>query len=79
MKEGINVLFTLRNVLAHGTTLIQPTVKMTEDMKDVYPYSWQSKLHGVGMYLERHFKKGGMFENLADPDLSEHFITVTKG
>lgn len=78
VKEGISVLFTLRNVLAHGTTLIQPTVTMTEDMKDVYPYSWQSKLHGVAMYLERHFKKGGMFENLADPDLPEHFIEVTK-
>jgi hypothetical protein len=78
LKEGIGVLFTLRNVLAHGTTLIQPTVKMTDDMKDVYPYTWQSKLHGVAMYLERHFKKGGMFENLADPDLPEHFIDVTK-
>ncbi|MCR8661689.1 hypothetical protein NVV81_04855 [Pseudomonas carnis] len=78
VKEGISVLFTLRNVLAHGTALIQPTVKMTDDMKDVYPYSWQSKLHGVGMYLERHFKRGGMFENLADPDLPEHFIDVTK-
>ncbi|WP_440779955.1 hypothetical protein ACTACN_00835 [Pseudomonas syringae] len=78
VKEGITVLFTLRNVLAHGTTLIQPTVKMTDDMKDIYPYSWQAKLHGVSMYLERHFKRGGMLENLADPDLPEHFMDVTK-
>lgn len=78
VKEGITVLFTLRNVLAHGTALIQPKVTMTEDMKDVYPYTWQSKMHGVGMYLERHFSKGGMFENLAHPDVPEHFIGVTK-
>ncbi|WP_329046223.1 hypothetical protein [Pseudomonas aeruginosa] len=78
VKEGINVLFTLRNVLAHGTALIQPKVKMTDDMKDTYPYSWQSKMHGVAMYLERHFKKGGIFENLAAPELPEHFINLTK-
>lgn len=78
VKEGISVLFTLRNVLAHGTALIQPKVTMTADMRDVYPYTWQSKMHGVGMYLERHFGKGGMFENLAHPDVPEHFIGVTK-
>lgn len=78
VREGISVLFTLRNVLAHGTALIQPKVAMTDDMKDVYPYTWQSKMHGVGMYLERQFGKGGMFENLAHPDVPEHFIGVTK-
>ncbi|KXK67741.1 hypothetical protein BC89_29670 [Pseudomonas monteilii] len=78
IKDGIQALFVLRNVLAHGTTLIQPTSKMPEDMKDEYPYTWQSKLGGVAIYLEKHFKRGGVFENLAHPDAPEHFMEVTK-
>ncbi|MNJ32536.1 hypothetical protein D3C77_272020 [compost metagenome] len=78
VKEGIQALFVLRNVLAHGTTLVQPTSKMPEDMKDEYPYTWQSKLGGVAIYLEKQFKRGGVFENLAHPDAPEHFMEVTK-
>ena len=78
IKEGIQTLFVLRNVLAHGTTLIQPTTKMPEDMKDEYPYTWQSKLGGVESYLEKQFKRGSVFENLAHPDAPEHFMKVTK-
>ncbi|PRA16326.1 MULTISPECIES: hypothetical protein [Pseudomonas] len=77
-KEAITVMFALRNVLAHGTAIIQPSLKMSDDMKDVYPWNWQAKLHGVAMYLERHFKKGGVFENLADHGMPEHFWNVTK-
>ena len=77
-KEAITVMFALRNVLAHGTAIIQPSVKMSDDMKDVYPWNWQAKLHGVAMYLERHFAKGGVFENLAVYEMPEHFWNVTK-
>ena len=78
VKEGVQALFTLRNFLAHGTTLIQPAVKMTDDMKGEYPFTWQSKLGGVAAYLEKHFKRGGIFENLADPKAPEHFMDLTK-
>lgn len=78
VKEGIEKLFVLRNVLAHGTTLIQPKEKMPDDLKNEYPYSWQSKLHGVAMYLEKQFGRGGVFENLAHPDCAEHFMNVTQ-
>ncbi len=78
IKEGIQALFVLRNVLAHGTTLIQPTTVMPEGMKDEYPYAWQSKLGGVAAYLEKQFKCGGVFENLAHPDAPKHFMEVTK-
>ena len=78
LVQGIENLFVLRNVLAHGTALIQPTTTMTDDMKGTYPFNWQSKLHGVGMYLEKQFKRGGVFENLAHPDVAEHFMGVTK-
>lgn len=78
VKEGIQALFVLRNVLAHGTTLIQPSEKMTDDMKGEYPFTWQSKLGGAASYLEKHLKRGGIFENLADPRTPEHFMDVTK-
>lgn len=78
VREGIEKLFVLRNVLAHGTTLIQPKAKMSDDMKDEYPFNWQSKLHGVAMYLEKQFGRGGVFENLAHPDCPMHFMEVTQ-
>lgn len=78
VREGIEKLFVLRNVLAHGTTLIQPKTKMPDDMKDEYPFSWQSKLHGVAMYLQKQFSRDGVFENLAHPDCAKHFMEVTQ-
>lgn len=78
VKDGIEKLFVLRNVLAHGTTLIQPKTKMSDDMKDEYPFTWQAKLHGIAMYLEKQFSRGGIFENLAHPDCPKHFMDVTK-
>lgn len=76
--NGVGNLFILRNVLAHGTALIQPKMKMSEDMKDIYPYKWQSKLHGVAMYLDKQFNRGSVFNNLAHPDCAKHFMEVTK-
>ena len=78
VRDGIEKLFVLRNVLAHGTALIQPKTKMSDDMKNEYPFSWQSKLHGVAMYLENKFSRGGIFDNLAHPDCAKHFMEVTK-
>ena len=76
--ESINVLFTLRNVLAHGTTLIQPKYKMDETLKDIYPYKWQTKLQDVDIYLEKNFGKGSIIDNLACHSVPEHFINATK-
>lgn len=78
LVQGIENLFVLRNVLAHGTALIQPETTMKDDMKGIYPFNWQSKLHGVGMYLEKQFGRGGVFENLAHPAVAEHFMSITK-
>ncbi|MFC3114009.1 hypothetical protein [Cellvibrio fontiphilus] len=78
IKEGISSLFVLRNVLAHGTTLIQPSVKMDESLQDTYPYNWQRKLQRVAVYLEKQFSKGELFENLAEFEMPSHFFEVTK-
>ena len=42
--EGLNALFVLRNILAHGTAIIQPKTKMHDDLKDIYPFNWQSRV-----------------------------------
>ncbi|HCF1525312.1 hypothetical protein ACM7LX_06590 [Pseudomonas aeruginosa] len=78
IRDGVEKLFVLRNVLAHGTTLIQPKVKMSDDMRDEYPFNWQAKLHGVAMYLDKRFSRGGVFDNLAHPDCAKHFMEVTQ-
>lgn len=77
-KEGIEVLFTLRNILAHGTALIHPNARMGQDKKDEYPYDWQRRLQRVADYMEAQFKRGSVFKNLAHPDMPEHFMEITK-
>jgi hypothetical protein len=77
-RDGIDHLMNLRNVFAHGTALIQPFTKMSDDMKGQYPFNWQSKLHGIAMYLEKQFCRGDIFLNLAHPDCPKHFMEVTE-
>ncbi|MBJ9976921.1 hypothetical protein IAE35_10685 [Pseudomonas sp. S75] len=77
-KEGINALFVLRNFIAHGTAIIQPSEKMEEEDKDIYPYTWQRKMQRAHVYLKSKFGHEGFFENLAEHAVPEHFMTVTK-
>lgn len=67
-KEAFTVLFTLRNSTAHGTALVRPATKIPDDYKDIYPYKWQSKLHGVEMYVQKHFSTD-LFQALKHPFL----------
>jgi hypothetical protein len=76
--ESIETLFLLRNVFAHGTTIVHPKIKMDETMKDLYPYDWQRKLQKAAEYLEKSFGKGDIFSNLAEYSLPEHFLEKTK-
>ncbi|MEW8201041.1 MAG: hypothetical protein AB2697_19830 [Candidatus Thiodiazotropha endolucinida] len=78
LKEPINVLFTLRNILAHGTAIVQPKSDMDETMKDMYPYNWQKKLQQTRVYLERIFGNKDIFENLAEYEMPIHFMDKTK-
>jgi hypothetical protein len=78
LKESINTLFTLRNILAHGTAIIEPNIRMDESMKDLYPYNWQRKLQKISVYLKREFKNDSIFDNLVEHELPEHFLNKTK-
>lgn len=75
-KEAFTVLFTLRNSTAHGTALVIPAEPIPEDQKHLYPYKWQSKLHGIEMYVQRHFQQG-LFESLRNPFFSKKFMDET--
>lgn len=78
LSETLEVLFLLRNVLAHGTAIVQPSVNMDNTMKDIYPYNWQRQLQRASVYLEKIFGKGDIFKNLADYSMPEHFLEKTK-
>jgi hypothetical protein len=78
LKDSINVLFTLRNILAHGTAIIQPKVKMDDELKDLYPFNWQRKLQQTSVYLKKQFGNDDVLENLTVYELPEHFLNKTK-
>lgn len=78
-SNAMEVLFRLRNVLAHGTAIVYPMKEMDESMKSLYPYDWQRRMQMVDVYLKKHFKKDvGLVENLAQPGVPKHFLDATK-
>lgn len=78
LKEAIDALIVLRNIIAHGTAIVQPNEKIDDALKDVYPYSWQNKVHGASVYLRKVYGSDDMFENLAEFDIPKHFLDVTR-
>lgn len=78
VKEGINALFVIRNILAHGTAIIQPSMKMDDELRDVYPFNWQTKIQRASVYLKSIFSHEGIFENLAEFEVPEHFMKISK-
>lgn len=77
-KEAMSTLFVLRNILAHGTALIHPSEKLSDDLKDEPIFKWQSRLQSARVYLEKQFGHEDIFENLAEFDVPEHFLGKTK-
>ncbi|MEB3309952.1 MAG: hypothetical protein VKJ02_06935 [Snowella sp.] len=78
LREAITILFRLRNVLSHGTAIIQPNQPMDESMQDLYPYKWQSQLQQGAVYLKKFFENDNIFENLAEHGMPEHFWKRTQ-
>lgn len=77
-KDAMSALFLLRNILAHGTALMHPSQRLSEEMKDEPMFKWQSRLQGARVYLEKEFGHEDIFDNLAEFDVPEHFFGVTK-
>lgn len=73
--QGIQALFYLRNILAHGTEIVQP--KEEQNSKDEYLSKWQAQTKHANEYLEKHFSNGDLYKNLAANDIPKHFMELT--
>ena len=73
-KEAVEALFVLRNVLAHGGTLLQPTEAVPDELKDDAVAAWYRKLQRARVYLEKQFKHNDVFMNLSEFAVPQHFL-----
>lgn len=71
-------MFRLRNIYSHGTALIIPETTMTDDMKDIYPFKWQTNLQGTRVYLKKHFGSEDLLEASGIYEVPSHFWSATK-
>lgn len=77
-KEAVEVLVVLRNVLAHGGTLLQPTGAVQDDIKDDAVAAWHRKLQRARVLLERLYGHGDVFKNLSEFAVPQYFLEQSK-
>ncbi|MFM0742080.1 hypothetical protein PQQ51_33035 [Paraburkholderia xenovorans] len=77
-QDAIRALFTLRNVLAHGTALVAPKVPASSPNKQNYVDSWQSKLQVVTVLLKKLTGAADIFHALDDYSIPLHFFEQSK-
>ena len=77
-KLAIDTLFTLRNIIAHGTAIVQPVGKVPDSSHEETLRSWERRLQSTRDYLKANFSHDHVFDNLAEHDVPEHFIEITK-
>lgn len=76
--QSLKILFKLRNIFVHGTTLVEPCANISDDDKDYYPYKWQTNLQEVSDYCQKNFRKDSIINALALYDFPIHFFEKTK-
>lgn len=76
--DAIRALFTLRNVLAHGTALVAPKILVSSPSKHNYVGSWQSKLQMVTILLKQLTGTQDIFQALDDYKVPLHFFEQSK-
>lgn len=75
--SGLNSIFTLRNVAAHGTAIITPKEKLEDGSEADYPFKWQRKLQSLSVYVKKEFDLD-LLDALQHPSLSYHFTELVK-
>lgn len=75
--SGINAIFTLRNVAAHGTAIVTPKVKLKDASEGEYTFKWQSKLQGLSVNIQQEFNMD-LLDALQHPSLSFYFVNLVK-
>jgi len=75
--SGVNGLFTLRNIAAHGTGYVTPKHQVDDTDKDSYLSKWQSKTQELSVYVNKTFNLD-VLEALQHPAFSYHFFELIK-
>ncbi|MFT2096958.1 hypothetical protein ACMUMQ_01260 [Marinomonas sp. 2405UD66-6] len=75
--SGLNSIFTLRNVTAHGTAIVTPKEKLDDGSEADYPFKWQRKLQTLSVYVKKEFDLN-LLDALQHPSLSYHFTELVK-
>jgi hypothetical protein len=76
--DPIKVLFTLRNVIAHGTTLVAPKIPAGSPKKDEYVDSWQSRLQLATSVLKGATSTTNIFDALQDYRTASFFFEQSR-
>ncbi|MBL1376647.1 hypothetical protein [Zobellella iuensis] len=76
-SSGLNSIFTLRNVAAHGTSIVTPKEKLEDGGESDYLFKWQRKLQGLSIYIKKEFDLE-LLDALQHPSLSYHFTELVK-
>ena len=69
---AITHLFTLRNVIGHGTSIVIPKYHAEAPGSD-YTDSWQKKLEDVRTYLTTNINASDVLDSLSKSEISKHF------
>lgn len=75
--SGLNAIFTLRNIAAHGTAIVTPKEKLEGGSGADYPFKWQRKLQGLSVYVKKEFNLD-LLDALQHPSFSYHFTELAK-
>ncbi len=74
LNHVANHLFRLRNSTAHGTSIVYPDGVIPEEMKDLYPFSWQRQMKKCSDYLDAVLTRSqGLSAHLRNVELAEYF------
>lgn len=76
--EPIKVLFTLRNILAHGTALVAPKTPAGSPSKEIYVDSWQSRLQQATNLVKNQTSEADIFLALGNHKMPEYFFDQSK-
>jgi len=72
--EAVDVLFTIRNTISHGTALIQPKHVLDELFAGEPLYKKQNKMQKVRTHLKDKFGHESIYDNLAEFKIPEYFM-----
>jgi len=76
--EPLKALFTLRNILAHGTALVAPKISSATTNKNDYVDNWQTRLQQASTFMNRQFSTTDIFAALNNPAVPKYFLEYTQ-